>query len=238
MPGEITFDMNPKDTKALFGQMDNAQKTLGRSAFSSMQWGARLLCESLGAQTKQARSKLRKIVKNPHPQAGTDKRRAIYGVTGYKDGRERFIPIYRTGEFGKYRFYDRKTMAWYDRSTGKWMRIASGPDPANPEAIVPGIKDSPRRKIPYRGLAKKSWRGAKSLVGRGGTKGAMGVRSLATVTLRRSSADPQIKMTNKLRYAMAAFKSGPSTLSFAMSAAASKMRNRINAEAAKRMGAK
>jgi hypothetical protein len=238
MPDSATIQLDRRDVAKLFKQFDRAQK-LGKSATSTLQWGGRLVCASIGARTKQAKQKIRPIVKNPHPQAATDNRRANFGVYGYKKGRKKFIPIYRTGEFGKLRFFDKKTVAWYDRSagSGKWRRIASGADPANPDVVVPGIKTDRRRKVPWRGLAKKSWRAAQSVVTRGGTRGAMGIRGLATVHIKRDNINPAVTITNKLHYAMKALQDGERTISHAMAAAASKMERRITDTLEKRIGA-
>lgn len=118
--------------------------------------------------------KLRPVIRNPNQRWKTDRRVAPWGVMVYSNrtseghsaaeatvGQAFFRPIYRTGEFGKIRFFDKRSMSWFKRDAanpkGKWEKIASGPDVANPEIIVPGIMTDRRRKIGNRGLARRSW---------------------------------------------------------------------------------
>jgi len=229
MPVLIDAQIDRASSDAFFRAMNRATEELGKSTLSSMQWAARQLCTNLSGQTKQVRSKKRKIVKNPDPRWKTDRRMAPLGVMGYKDGKPKFIPIYRTGEYGKHRFFDRKTMAWYDRSggSGQWKKIQSGPDVANPQQIVPGIMTHRKRNIPYRGLAKKTWRSARALMTRGGTRGAMGVGRLASVFIDRNKDNPSITIWNKLDYARKAFES-PSAISNAMQIAGDQLERKID----------
>jgi len=238
MPVALTVEMDRESERALFNQIERAQRELGKSLTPSIQWAARLLCRSLSGHTKRAKQKLRKVVQNPDQRWKTDKRRAPFGVMGYKDGREKFIPIYRTGEYGKLRFYDKKTLSWYDRTEKKWKRIKSGPDVANPGMIIPGIMASPKRRVPYRGLAKKVWQRASSFIGRGGTARAMGVSNVATVWIDRDKDNPSVTITNKLRYAIDAFEGGSSAVSEAMAAAGRRMEHLIDKKIEKKMGAK
>ena len=240
MVSTSTFELKQADVSKLFAQIERSSNELGKSTKSSLQYGARLLCQSIGARTRQSKQRQRPIVRNPNPKAKTDGRMAKFGAKGYKNGKDTFIPIYRTGEFGKFRFLDKKTMSWFDRSggSGKWVKISSGPDVANPEIIVPGIKTDKRRKIPWRGLAKKSWAKAKTMITRGGTASVLGVNNLATVAIKSDGRDTSITITNRVRYATEALEGGSGAISAAFAAAASKMEHNLTKAIAKKMGAK
>jgi len=219
MPVLIDAQIDRASSDAFFRAINRVSDEMGKSTLSAMQWAARQLCTNLAGQTKQVRKNtLRPVVQNPDNRWKTDRRRAPFGAMGYKDGKPHFIPIYKTGEFGKKRFFDKTSQSWLDRSdgSGNWRTIQIGPDIANPELIVPGIMQSPKRRIPHIGLAKKAWRSARSVVGRGGTKGADGVPGIASVFVDRNKHNPSITIRNKLRYARDAFKYGPSTVSTAM----------------------
>lgn len=130
----ITF---PKaDIDALVRQMERAQVELGKSVKQSMQWAGVEVCGTLAGSCKKS-PKLRKVVKNPKPAAQTDKRMAKWGVMRFVPNVTEmtyFQPIYRTGEFGKIRFLNKKTGEYLtrDRITGKVTRniveLGSGPD--------------------------------------------------------------------------------------------------------------
>ena len=242
MVSTSTFELKQADVSKLFAQIERSSNDLGKSTKSALQYGARLLCESIGARTKPTKQRQRPIVRNKKKKgkSRTDGRMADFGVMGYKKGEETFIPIFRTGEFGKFRFLDKKTMAWFDRSSGsgKWVKLPSGPDVANPEIIVPGIKTDKRRKIPHRNLAKKSWAKTKTMITRGGAVSALGVRNLGTVSIISDGRDTSITITNRVRYATEALKGGSGAISASFAAAASKMEHNLTKAIAKKMGAK
>jgi hypothetical protein len=236
MPVTMTYDLDKKTADEFFAQVDRAMKVLGKSNFQALQWAARLLCQSLGAQTKIASKKPRPIVQNPDPRWETDKRRARFGVMGYAGGNPAFIPIYKKGTEP---FYDAKTASWYERTDGRergnWKRLAFGKR-VEPVLVVPSIMDHPRRLIPHRGLAKMAWRKAQALIGSGGSADGMKVRNIASVQINRSETDPSVTLNNKLRYAGAAFVSGESAVGIAMENATSKLMYRIQQERDKQLG--
>ena len=233
----------------LIAQMERAQKELGKDLTDVVDWTARFVAGSLAASTKIA-PKLRRVVRNPLFKAGkgatkaeraaarqarNDKRRAPFGVMA-PTGPDRvmaFRPIYRSGEFGKIRFFDKKTMAWFTRDAanpkGRWEKIASGQDVANPEIIVPGIMNDRRRKIGRRGLAKKSWKWAETHTRRGGTATISQARDAITVSVYGGDINPTVRITNRLRYIEDAFKTkGKQAVTSTLARASEKMRNRIN----------
>ena len=214
MPLAASIEFPRADVDALFRQIDRAQKDLGMSMARSVSWAAAYVARSLSAATKVA-PKLRPIVENPDKRYKTDHRRAPFGVMRYgRDGGQYFKPIYRTGEYGMIRFFDKKSASWFERgkgfkssgrSRGEWKKI--------PEQYALGNKSDyslqkdRRRKIGRRGLAKKAWAWAAGRAYSGGTGNIMGVSGAADVHIYRDKDNPGVRITDHLRYATAAFKS-------------------------------
>ena len=236
-PVSIVF---PKaDVSRLFAQMQRAQRELGKDVKESVKWGGILLMQSLAASTKVSK-KTRPIVKNPDKRYKTDARRAPFGVFRYdKHGKKVFRPIFRTGEFGKLRFFDKRTAGWYDRSggPGQWRRLPSGADPANPESVVPGIKTDKRRNIGRRGFAKKTWQWATRSMA-GGMANIMRVPNIADIRWSGGTSNPTVTITNRINYMDKALKGGLMAINSAMEKAARRMANRIDDRVAKKLGAK
>jgi hypothetical protein len=238
---DLSAVVSRQDISMLMRQMNRAQKELGMDIKKSMQMAGRLVAQSLSASTKLA-PKTRPIVKNPDSRSLTDNRMAKFGVMRYdKSGKKVFRGIYRTGEFGKIRFMDKNTMSWFERDPGggKWNKIQSGPDPANPEILVPGIKTDKRRNIGRRGLAKKAWQLAASNIRASGSFSGKGVSDISSVDWTGSAADPTLTISSNLRYAAAAFKTkGDKAVSSALERAGNRMRKIISDKISKRLGAK
>ena len=239
MSDAVSIEWPKDDVQAMFRQIERAQKELGKSNLSSIQWAARVLLTSVAASTKVSK-KVRPIVRNPDKRYKTDRRRAPFGVMAYRDGKKVFRPIYRTGEFGGLRFFDKKTVAWYDRSggSGQWRKIASGPDIANPEIIAPGIMKDKRRNIWRSGFAKKTWTWAKGKIGSGGTVTLMRVPNIAEVKVHRDKDNPGITVTNRLNYFDKALKGEWMAIDSAMARATRSLDRKIDDQIAKKMGAK
>jgi hypothetical protein len=238
MSEQFSIEFPASDVRQFFSSVERASKDLGKPMLSSLQWAARLLLQSLAASTKVSK-KLRPVVKNPDKGYKTDMRKAPYGVMRWdRTGKQYFKPIYRTGEFGKLRFFDKKTVAWYDRSSGsgQWVKIASGPDVANPETIVPGIMTDKRRIIGRRGFAKKVWLWSKGAIGSGGTATLMRVPNIASVKINRSQVDPSITVVNRVNYLQHALKGGEQQINTAMARAMRKMESEIDRKLVEKMG--
>jgi len=225
----VNVNVDAASVASLQKQMERARKELGKSRVDAMGQAGYYIARSLGASTKMA-PKMRPIVKNPDERYKTDHRRAPFGVFKYDgNGNKRFVPIYRTGEFGQIRFFDKKSMAWFQRekgSKGKWERLPSGPDAANPEVTVPGIKTDKRRVIGRRGLAKQSWKGLQKRTKYGGVVGAMGVNGIASATY--GPAKISLRLRNELRYIRKAIKGGESALNNVVARAADAMRGALD----------
>ena len=185
-----------------------ASTDLGKTAEQAITWGASTLTQSLGASTKLSK-KLRPIVANPHPNAKTDKRRARWGVNRYNSkGEKYFTPIYRTGEFGVIRFVDK----------GK-----------DGEPAGPSVKNSKKRIIGRRGMAKNVWKYARAHLLSGGVGNISGIPNIAEVKVNRSLTDFSITIGSSLRYQMDAFKtSGKQAIDTAYRRAARSMMKKID----------
>lgn len=106
-------------------------------------------------------------------------------------------------------------------------------------------KKHPVVQIGNRGLAQKAWHWAQSRLGssRGGLKVGGKTFNLAQeytgVTISLKGDDPFVKIVNRLPYASEAFESGGGqTVNNAMERAAKRMAHIIDAQIAKKMGAK
>lgn len=228
---EVDINFPQNDIDMLFHQINRAEKKLNKSSKDAIAWAGSYLCNSIAARTKQA-PKLRRIVRNPDKRYKTDRRRAPFGVYVYKKGKKVFKPIFRTGEYGKIRFYDKNSASWFERhgpNRNTWRKVASGPDIANPEIIVPGIKRDRRRIIGRRGLAKKTWKALAKLTKRNGYVTTMNVKS---GQLQWSFGGLSLKISNNLDYARDALKSN---INEALNAAAKKLAYRIDQQIEKKL---
>ena len=230
----VSIEFPKRDVRALFAQMQRARKELGKDLKQSVKWGGILLMQSLAAQTKVSK-KLRPIVKNPDKRYKTDARRAPFGVMRWdKHGKKVFRPVYRTGEFGRVRFLDKKTfeVKYINTLTGtvhRASRYDQTPDLS--------IKTDKRRKIGRRGFAKKTWKWAtKSMAG--GTANIMRVMGIADIRWSGGTDNPTVTIINRINYMDKALKGGLMAVNTAMGNAARKMANRIDDRVAKKMGAK
>jgi hypothetical protein len=225
----FSVSIPPQDVRNLVDLMQRARTELHKTMRQSVGMAGYYITRSLSASTKVA-PKLRKVVRNPDDRWKTDRRRAPYGVMRFaKDGSQYFKPIFKTGEYGKIRFYDKKSMSWFEHFKGDshWERLPSGPDDAG--NIAPGIMTDKRRKIGRRGLAKKSWQ-FMSRTMRGGVSasrplGVYDVPVTARVRWYGGNEDPTLLIENYLRYINKAFKSdGPQNLTDAAQRACNAMR--------------
>jgi len=210
--------------------MASSIELTGRSGKEACKQAMIYMAQSVAKQTKVS-PKLRPIVRNPDTRYKTDKRVAPFGVMRWdREGNQYFKPIYRTGEYGKIRFFDKKSASWFKRDAnnpkGKWEKIPSGPDPANPETFMPGIKSDKRRIIGRSGLARRSWFwGLNDIMANVDMKSFVpGVSDLTEVL---TSSLCGLVLTNRLRYMMKAVPAG------AIGDAAVKASNRIMAQNAK-----
>jgi hypothetical protein len=235
---DISAMVSKRDVSNLMNDIQRASRELGKSAKESVKWAGRFVAQSLSASSKVA-PKLRPVVENPDQRAATDGRRASHGVMRYdRSGNRVFRGIYRTGEYGKIRFLDKRTAQWLvrDTLTGEVTR-ATHPTGVDVDELQ-GIMQSKRRVIGRRGLAKKAWRTASMNIN-GGAVSVMDVPYAGSVSWTGGDNNPTVTITSNLRYAGAAFKTaGDQAVSSAMERAHARMANRIDAAVKKKMGAK
>jgi hypothetical protein len=232
MPVDITADVDQASADALFRQMNRAVSELNKGVKNALQWTAINLMQSLAAQTRKA-PKLRKIVKNPNPKAATDRRFARFGVMRFdRNGNEYFKPIYRTGEFGRVRFIDKKMFqVVYRSSSGKLIS-----DRVGEQNELLSIKTDKRRVIGRSGLAGDAWKWAQRNIIRGGEGSPMGVAGAVGIQWSGPRDAPAITIDNRLRYIRDAMT--PGALDTAMLKAADSMQFKIGQEIDKRLQAK
>ena len=242
MSKDVSIEFPKRDAAALVAQMQRAQRELGKGLRDVVSWAGTFVALSLAASTKTA-PKLRPIIENPDKRYKTDHRRAPLGVMAPKGPQRtmQFKPIFRTGEFGKIRFFDKKTASWFRHSPGDhhWEKMPSGPDTANPEITVPGIMTDKRRNIGRRGLVAKSWRFLGKVSRRGGSVSVFDVSRAAIASWSGGTENPTLRLDNELRYAADAFKTkGRQAVDSALLRASEKMRNQISDRVSKKMSAK
>lgn len=208
MANVITFktleDWNLKIEVPLENALNAAVEILGWSGYQACEKAIVYMAKSAGALTKVAQ-KLRPIVTNPAfkgvggKQRKEDMRRARYGVYKYNPltGQKYFVPIYRTGEYGKIRFISRTTAEWLtrDRITGEVHRERT--ETGTGEFQMAGVAQSKKRIIGRRGLAKRSWLWAFRSATKSKKEPIPGV-----VDLRKSLSAVQcgLILSNRMRY--------------------------------------
>jgi hypothetical protein len=243
----VTFPQ--ADVDRFMRALGRMQQDLGKSSKEAIQWASVKLCGSLSAATKIS-PKLRKIVANPlfkaNKEAGrtradamrakADMRRARFGVMKYnRDGTQRFVPIYRGGEFGAAIRYAEKNGVLLRLSHGKWQKVEAGTDA---DAFqVPGLMQHPKRVIGRRTMAQKVWKWAQRNTIRGGNGKVFDVPNVGSVRWAGGDAAPQITITNNLRYGVKAFTGGRQTLESSFGRAAGQLekviQKRVDAAAVK-----
>jgi len=220
----MTIEFPEADRQAMFRNMDRAQREFGKSAKEAIKWGGVYVARSLGASTIQA-PKLRKIVKNPHPDAGRDKRRAIVGVNRWdRTGKQYFQPIYRTGEYGKTRFEKDGSITVFD-TPGRPYNL-SREQFASMNLQMPSVQASKKRIIGRRGLGKKAWKWIERNMD-GGTGSVGDAASVASVRWGLI-VGAEVTITNKLRYITKALKGGYMGVASAMARASRGMEEAMN----------
>jgi len=205
-PVSIVFPR--RDVRALFAQMDRAQKELGKNVGQALRFAAWSVARSLGVVTDVARKyRPYKVVEEGR---GVAKRRGgkKYEVTSYKKGHSKTFNI----------------------------RAVS----------VAALKKKGQVRIGNAGLAKSSWMWGIKKLGSGGGVSMKGVTPGARkrgsqnmdVTQRLRGDDPMVKIVNSLPYATDALRGGMSDVNNAMGKAVRSMEKIIDANIAKKLGAK
>ena len=208
MSNQTSIVWPKQDVRALFAQMDRAQKELGKNLGQALRFAAWSVARSLGVVTDV--SKKYRPYKAIKEARGIAKRKGgkKYEVTSFKKGRKKTFNV----------------------------RSAS----------VSALKKTGQVRIGNAGLAKSSWMWGIKKLGSGGGVSMKGVSSRVKrrgsqnmdVSQRLRGDDPFIKIVNSLSYAGDALRGGTGTVNNAMAKAARAMVKVIDANIAKKMGAK
>ncbi len=234
MPAAASIEMDRAAVARLFAAINRNSKETGRSARSSLAWGGTKLASSLGAQTVRSK-RLRPVIENPDKRYKKDRRRARFGVMAQRQDRaEKFVPIYKTGEFGNIRFENKKTATWFtiDESGRVRRDLSAGKGPGQ----IPGIMQSPKRKIGRRGFAANSWKFLRMRMNRGGGIFIEGIPNMGEVIWSGNKYDPTVTINNRVSYMAHALKGGTAAVSNAMNAAAKGMMHQLDQKIRKKMG--
>ena len=233
MAVDVQISMDQASANAFFAAVNRDVRENNKTLGSSLAWGGRKICESLGAQTPQMKKGLlRPVVENPDERWKRDARRAPFGVMKLRQGKEPlFVPIYRTGEYGKVKFYGLDQARVLVRTSKTTWRVKPVSEYASHQNIAmkgTSVNTSPKRKIPRGGLAKKSWNLLSTKMGRGGFITFQGIPNLGTVEWTGISTNPTVKITNRVSYMSKILKGGASAVSMAMASAARGMMGQMD----------
>jgi hypothetical protein len=240
MPVDATIEIDKRQADAVMAAIRRNSRETGRGLKSSLAWGGRKIMQSLGARTPIGKA-TRKVIENPDKRWKTDNRRARFGVMAYSQTKQpnpRFVPIRGTGEYGKIRFKSKTTgeILTRDATTGQVSRLSvelgKGPNQ------IPGVMQSPKRKIGRRKFGKKSWRLLSQRIGRGGAVIIDGIPRMGDVTWTGGTADPTVTINNRVTYLHKILQGGASAIGNAMEAAAQGMMHQMDNNIRKTMGAK
>jgi hypothetical protein len=216
---------------ALWRAAERAQREFGKTVPDSLSWAAGKLCTSLAAATRVSDT-LRPVVENPDPRAKTDGRFSKFGVYKFKPDRSQyFVPIYRTGEYGKSRYIDEKTLRTVTIVDGK--RVFSYIETGTGEFQAPGIMQSKKRNIGRSGLAKRVWQWAAAHAFSGGVAVVDGMPDIAAVNLSAAGDTIELHIQNSLRYAAQAMAGGRQNVSGAAQRAADSLQHVMDGRIAK-----
>jgi hypothetical protein len=237
MPVELSATMDQVGAREIINAIRRDAKYTGGTLGKSLSWGGRKICESMGRITPaMKRGTLREIVHNPDERWKRDARRAPYGVMKlFQDKPPKFIPIYRTGEYGSVRYFGLDNGTWLVRKNKtSWEHRPASEYSSNMNIAMksPNVKTNPKRKIARAGFAKKSWRYLQMRTARGGYIIVDGIPRMGEVVVSGGSADPTLRITNRVSYVS---KILTGSIDSAMAAAARGMIGQIERGIRKRM---
>jgi len=204
----VSIEFPRRDVRALFAQLDRAQKELGKNVGQAIRFAAWSVARSLGVLTDVApKYRPYKVVQEGR---GVAKRRGgkKYEITSYKKGHKNTFNV----------------------------RAES----------VSQLKKMGQVRIGNAGLAKSSWMWGIKKLGSGSGVSMKGITSRVKqrgsqnmdVTQRLRGDNPFIKIVNSLPYAGDALRGGTGAVNSAMGKAVRSMEKIIDANIAKKLGAK
>jgi len=200
MSDQVSIEWPKQDVRALWAQIDRAQKELGKDLGQAVRFAAWSVARSLGTVTKVApKYREYKVVKEARGVARKAGNK-LFEVTSWKKGREHTF-------------------------TTRASSVAELK--ASPQVI---ISNAGRAKSAWMAGIKKLGSGGGMSMNRVTQKGYVaGMRSMA-VEQKLSGDDPYVKIVNSLPYAVSALKGGMSSANDAMGKAARAMARIINAD--------
>lgn len=241
MSDDLTIRFSQQDIALYNAQTQRMVTELHKTPEYAVKYASVALTRSLGASTKVA-PKLRPIVKNPlfkiakgaskeerakAMQSRGDARRAAVGVEKYdRSGNAYFVPIYRTGQFGKTRFEKDGSITIF--SDDKTRRNYSADEFQAMQLEMPSVKNSKKRKIGRRGLAKASWGWINGKLGKFTKTLQAEIPGTVAVKTVPMFNDYMVVIDNKLRYIVSALRGGRKDVNTAMLRAAEGMRGNVD----------
>ena len=208
MSDAVSIEWPKRDVRALWTQIDRAQKELGKNLGQAIRFAAWSVARSLGVVTKVApKFRSYEVVKEGR------------GVAKGKGGK-------------KY-----QVISW-KKGSAKTFNVRA--------ASVSELKKMAQVRIWNAGLAKSAWMWGIKKLGSGSGISMKGVTAGAKkrgsgnmdVTQRLRGDDPFVKIVNSLPYAASALQGGTGAVNGAMGSAARSMEKIIDANIAKKLGAK
>ena len=208
MSDQVSIEWPKQDVRALWAQIDRAQKELGKGLGPAIRFAAWSVARSLGTVTKVA-PKYR-----PYKVIAEGR-----GVAKHKGGKKYEVTSWKKGH-------------------AKTFNIRS--------ASVSELKKKGQVRIGNAGLAKSAWMWGIKKLGSGGGVNMKGVTPGArrrgagnmNVTQQLRGDNPFIKIVNSLPYATNALRGGIGDVTTALGKAARAMGKIIDANIAKKLGAK
>ena len=229
----VSLHVDPQSVARFQNQMKRFAAILNKDAPEALKVGTIYFCKSMAARTKIAPKK-RKIVKNPNPRAGIDRRVAPLGVMRYRNGEKVFVPVYRFGEYGAQGRIVSKNGVDLKISNGKWQRFDVGKEFGQVSPSL--LNDHPKRIIKNRGIAKRAWSWVvRDLYGRAADENnPKRPKNILFTNKGGAGYGAFVRFTNKLRYASVALKgSASAAMSEAFVAASHQIRNAVERALAK-----
>jgi len=208
MSDQVSIEWPKQDVRALWAQIDRAQKELGRDLGQAIRFAAWSVARSLGVVTKVA-PKYRdyKVVKEGRKvakRAGSK----LYEVTSWKKGREHTFNV-RAASVAELKTKPQVKISNAGRAKSAWMwgikKLGSGGG------------------VSMKGVTSKGFKVAQNSM---------------DVEQKLTGDNPYVKIINSLPYAVSALKGGMGSVNDAMGKAARSMARIINADIKKKLGAK
>lgn len=207
MNDQVSIEWPKEDVRALWAQIDRAQKELGKGLGQAIKFAAWSVAQSLGVKTKVAPKYRPYEVVKESARVVKFKGGKKYQITSLKKGHAKTFNV-RAGSVSELK---------------KMGQVRIGNAGLAKSAWYWGIKK----------LGSANGVGMKGVTQRAKQHGV----GITNVTQRLKGDDPFVKMVNSLPYAASALQGGMSAVTDAMGKAARHMEKIIDAQIAKKLGA-